>query len=70
MLIHTKPPLLSLKTTNRLTVRTTRPEKCDVFSQRYQSQPITKNSKNTANIFLTVRNHVKMFLSPNIMHNF
>ena len=22
-------------------VRTTRPEKCDIFAQRYQSQPIT-----------------------------
>ena len=52
------------------TVRTTRPEKCDIFSQRYQSQPIIKNSKNTANIFLTVRNYVKIFLSQNIMHNF
>ena len=26
-------------------VRTTRPEKSDIFSQRYQSQPITKISK-------------------------
>ena len=24
------------------TVRTTRPEKCDIFTQRYQSQPINK----------------------------
>ena len=53
-----------------ITVRTARPEKCDIFSQRYQSQPITKNSENTANIFLTFRNHVKIFLSRNIMHNF
>ena len=52
------------------TVRTTRPEKCDIFAQRYQSQPITKNSRNTANIFLTFRNNVKMFHSQHIMHNF
>ena len=33
------------------TVRTTRPEKCEIFAQRYQSQPITtKLKKNTANI--------------------
>ena len=51
-------------------VRTTRPEKCDIFSQPYQSQPSTKNSKNTANIFLTFRNHVNIFLSQDIMHNF
>ena len=57
--------------TNRPTVRTTRPEKCDIFAQRYQSQPITKKSKkNTANIFLTFRNNVKIFLSQNIMNNF
>ena len=31
---------------------------------------LLKNSKNTANIFLTFRNHVKIFLSQNIMHNF
>ena len=28
------------------------------------------NSKHTANIFLTFRNNVKIFLSQNIMHNF
>ena len=32
------------------TVRTTRPEKCDIFAQRYQSQPVSTNSKNSANI--------------------
>ena len=31
---------------------------------------LLKNSKITANIFLTFRNHVKIFLSQNIMHNF
>ena len=51
-------------------VRTIRPEKCDIFAQHYQCQPITKNFKNTPNIFLTFRNHVKIFLSQNIMHNF
>ena len=30
----------------------------------------TKFQKNTANIFLTFRNNVKIFLSQNIMHNF
>ena len=30
------------KITRDTTVRTTRPEKCDIFSQRYQSEPITK----------------------------
>ena len=31
---------------------------------------LLRNSKNTANIFLTFRNHVKRFLSRNIVHNF
>ena len=31
---------------------------------------LLKNSKNTANVFLTFRNRVKIFLSQNIMHNF
>ena len=52
------------------TVRTTRPEKCDIFSQPYQSQPITKTFQKHGNIFLTFRNHVKIYLSQNIMHNF
>ena len=30
-----------------LQLRTTRPEKCDIFAQRHQSQPITITSKNT-----------------------
>ena len=51
------------------TVRTTRPEKCDIFAQRYQSQPITTKFHNTAYIFLTFRNHVKIFLSQNNLHN-
>ena len=51
------------------TVRTTRSEKCDIFAQRYQSQPITTAFQNTCYIFLTFRNHVKIFLSQNILHN-
>ena len=52
------------------TVRTTRPEKSDIFTQRYQSQPVTKKfQKHCYNIFLTFRNNVKIFLSQNIMHN-
>ena len=50
-------------------VRTTKPEKCDIFAQRYQSQPITTKFHNTAYIFLTFRNHVKIFLSQNNLHN-
>ena len=53
-----------------LAVRTTRPEKCDIFAQGYQSQPITKKFRKHRFIFLTFRNHVKIFLSQNIMHNF
>ena len=36
------------------TVRTTRPEKCDIFAQRYQSQPITKIPK-TRTYFLNLQ---------------
>ena len=32
---------LSARGDNTITVRTTRPEKCDILAQRYQSQPIT-----------------------------
>ena len=32
------------------------PRKCEIFAQRYQSQPLLQNSKNTANIFLTFGN--------------
>ena len=34
-----------------LAVRTTRPEKCDILAQRYQSQPISIKFQNPANIF-------------------
>ena len=51
------------------TVKTTRPEKCDNFAQRYQSQPITTKFQNTANILLTFRNYVKIFLSRDILPN-
>ena len=54
-----------------IAVRTRTPEKCDIFAQCYQSQPITpKYSKSTANIVLTFRNLVKLFLFQNVMHNF
>ena len=44
-------------------------QKSVIFSQSVISlNQLLKNSKNTANIFLTFRNHVKMFLYPNIMH--
>ena len=58
-------------TSTPITVRTTRPEKYEIFTQRYQSQPITSKfqKKNTAIIFLTFRNHVKIFLSQDIMQN-
>ena len=55
---------------NTVPVRTRTPENCEIFAQRYQSQPITPKFQNTANIYLTFRNHVKIFLSRNIMHNF
>ena len=46
-------------------------QKSVIFSHSVISlNQLLKNSKNTANIFLNFRNHVKMFLSPNIMHNF
>ena len=32
---------IRLKQALYLPVRTTRPERCDIFAQRYQSQPIT-----------------------------
>ena len=48
---------------NSLTVRTTKPEKCDIFAQLYQSEPITTTFQNTADIFSTLRNYVKIFLS-------
>ena len=51
------------------TVRTTRPEKCDIFAQRYQSQPITtKFQKHCLYLLNPLRNHVKIFLSQNISH--
>ena len=54
---------------NTYTVRTTRPEKCDIFAQRISLNQLLQNSKNTANIFLTFRNHVKVLLFQNVMHN-
>ena len=46
-------------------------QKSVTFSHSVTSlNQLLKNSKNTANIFLTFRNHVKIFLSQNIMHNF
>ena len=47
------------------------PHKTVKFSHSIISlNQLLKNFKNTANIFLTFRNHVKIFLSRNIMHNF
>ena len=47
------------------------PQKTVKFSHSIISlNQLLKNFKNTANIFLTFRNHVKIFLSRNIMHNF
>ena len=37
--------------TSASTVRTTRPEKCDIFAQRYQSQAITTKFQKTLLIF-------------------
>ena len=52
-------------------VRTTSPEKCDIFAQCISLNQLLQDSKNTANIFFTFRNHVKMiFLSQNIKQNF
>ena len=46
-------------------------QKSVIFSHSVISlNQLLKNSKNTANIFLTFRNRVKIFLSQNIMHNF
>ena len=45
-------------------------QKSVIFSRSVISlKQLLQNFKNTANIFLTVRNHVKIFLSQNIMHN-
>ena len=47
------------------------PQKTVKFSHSVISlNQLLQNSKNTANIFLTFRNHVKIFLSWNIMHDF
>ena len=45
-------------------------QKSVIFSHSVISlNQLPKNSKNTAYIFLTFRNHVKIFLSQNILHN-
>ena len=45
-------------------------QKSVIFSHSVISlNQVLQNSKNTANIFLTFRNHVKIFLSRNIMQN-
>ena len=38
-----------------ITVRTTRPEKCDIFAQHYQSQPITKSYQTHCWYFLNLQ---------------
>ena len=46
-------------------------QKSVIFSHSVISlNQLLQNSKNTANIFLTFRNHVKIFLSQYIMQNF
>ena len=51
-------------------VRTTRPDKCDIFGDSIISlNQLRQNSINTAYFFLTFRNHVKIFLSQNILQN-
>ena len=57
------------KAENHLTVRTTRPEKCDIFAQRYQSQPITTTFHKHCLYFLNLQKPCQIFLSQNILHN-
>ena len=46
------------------------PQKSVIFSRSvFSLNQLLQNSKKTANIFLTFRNHVKIFLSRNTMHN-
>ena len=46
-------------------------QKSVIFSHSVISlNQLLQNFNNTANIFLTFRNNVKLFLSQNIMHNF
>ena len=52
------------------TVRTTRPVKCDIFSQRYQSQPITKKFQKHCLYFLNLQKPCQNISLQNIMHNF
>ena len=49
----------------------TQDQKSVTFSHSVISlNQLLKNSKNTANIFLTFRNHIKIFLCQNSKHNF
>ena len=61
---------LSVYKKNTNTVRNTRPEKCDIFSQRYQSQPITKKFQKHCSYFLNLYKPCQNIFSQNIMHNF
>ena len=57
----------------RCCIKQSRPQdqKSVIFSHSVISlNQLLQNSKNTANIFLTLRNHVKIFLSQNIMEDF
>ena len=63
---------LRLKRTLSLRILQSGPQdqKCVTFSHSVISlNQLLQNSINTAYIFLTFRNHVKIFLSQNILHN-
>ena len=50
-------------------MRTTGPEKCNIFAQRYQSQPITTKFQKHCLFFLNFQKQCQNFLSQNILHN-
>ena len=50
-------------------VRTTTPEKCDIFSQRHQSQPITRKFQNHCLYFLNPQKSCQNISSQNILQN-
>ena len=51
-------------------VRTRRPEKCDIFAQRYQSKPITTKFHKHCLYFLNLQKPCQnISLSLNILHN-
>ena len=50
-------------------VRTTSPEKCDIFAQRYQSQPITTKFQKHGLYFLNLQKPCQNISLQNILHN-